>query len=411
MSVPRHHVRYAGVITAVAVLSGYASVLPIFRNDLESYLGIGDGSFGLLFSIGPLAGLVGLLAGGVLIDRWGPRRVIRVGLAGVGCGMLIIAFGGRSFASFAAAIGVSGAFSSPLSIAMSAYLGRLFPRHKRAVLSLNLAVSSAGGMAFPLVAEALLRLSRTSTVTFARVLHLPFLLVGALILAASFLYRARGFGSASAAPPIAVPFGRRWRDMMLPQRTVVLTVLVALHGTADATLFIWMPRFLESSSFNVHVIAPGVVLSGYALAYLLSRTALALLPERTGQRLFLVLPGLLGGGILLAAILSRSSLLTAGGYVVGAFCWSVESPTQVSRLLHHDRRRFGASMAAAGLLGGLLSFLALNGIGLLVERAGDASMWKAMLVPASWFTLVGASGLAWVLLFDRAPGNAAVTSS
>lgn len=67
---------YAGIITIVAVLAGYVDVLPIFRSHRMEYLEIGNDRFGLLFSIGPMAGFTSVLFGGMLIDRWGPTWVI-----------------------------------------------------------------------------------------------------------------------------------------------------------------------------------------------------------------------------------------------------------------------------------------------------------------------------------------------
>jgi len=401
----RRRLSYAAVITVVTVVASYRGVLPVFRSHLMEYLGIGDSRFGLLFSIGSLTGLGGVLFGGHLIDRWGPRRVIRICLVGMGCAMVLVALGGPHFLSFAVSAGVSGVFAAPLFVAVSAYLAKLFPRHQRRVISLNLALSSLGGMMFPILAEGLLYLSRRlQFVTFAQVLHLPFALTGTLLLCASFIYRRKPLPA--AAPPSAASSRRwQWRDLLLPPRAFMLACLISLHGTADTTLHMWMPRFLESRSFTSQLIAPGVVLSGFALAYLLARAALAALPDRIGRRAFLVLPGLAGGSILIAGILSRRYTLAAAGYVLGAFCWSVEYPTMVSMLIRNDKKRFGASMAVSGLLGGLMRFASMNLMGILIQRIGDQHMWKVMLIPAAGFPLVGIGGLAWLALFDRQPAQ------
>lgn len=394
------HVVYAGVITAVALVAGYMGILPVFRSHLKDYLGIGDDKFGLLFAIGPVTGLVSLALGGPLIDRWGARRMIRICVTGVGGAMLMVALGGADFRWFAAAAGVAGLFSAPLFIAISAYLAKLFPNHRRRVLSLNLATSSAGGMLFPLAAEGLIHLSEHHPpVTFGQVLHAPFLLAGGLMIGAGFIYRAR----IPAGPAVSATSrsGWSWRDLLLPPRTTLLALLIALHTTADSMLYYWMARFLESRSFAGQALAPGVVLSGFALAYLVSRTILAALPDKTCRRAFLVLPGITGGGVLIAGILSRSCVLAACGYVLAAFCWSVEYPSMVSALMQCDRKRFGAAMAASGLAGGLMLSLGMAASGRLIEHIGEAAMWKVMLLPACCFPLVGLGGLAWVLLFDR----------
>jgi len=398
----RRHVLYAAIITLIAVIAGYKGVLPVFRSHLMRYLEIGDDRFGLLFSIGSVTGMCSVLFGGHLIDRWGPRRVIRLCLTGVGCAMLMVGLAGPRFPVFMVAVGVSGMFNQPLFIAISAYLGKLFPNHRRRIISLNMATKSGGGLMFPIAAEALLYVTvRYESVTFAHILHYPFLLVGALLLGGSFVYRKRGkMHKKSASGTIRTSRGW-WKDILLPWHSLILVVLVALHGTADSVLCVWMPRFLEGDSFPTVVFAPGLVLSGRALSYILARATLAVLPDRVGSRGFLVIPGLIGGSLLILSILSRCFVLTAAGYVVGAFCWSFEYPAIVSTLMRFERRRFGMAMALSGLISGLCIFLLMNTVGILTMRLGEAQMGMVMLLPASLFLVVGIGGGVWIILFER----------
>ncbi len=398
----RLHVFYAAAITAIALLAGYRGVLPVFRSHLKAYLDIGDAGFGLLFSAGHLPGLVSILLGGQLVDRWGPRRVIRIGLVGLGCAMLVVAFGGQRLWAFMLAVAIAGTFNGPLFIAISAYLGKLFPRNQRQVLSLNLASTSVGGMMFPMVAESLLALAeRSGTIHFAHVLHLPFLVVGTLLVGLSFVYRKPRAATAAQTAPAGKGRRWQWRDLMLPLRAFWLALFITLHGVSDSILHVWMARFLESASFAAQSIRPGIVLSGYALAYLLARGFLALLPERWGRRGLMVVPGLLGGGILIAGLLSRNYLLTAAGYVVGGLCWSCEFPAIVSTLLRHDRRRFGAAMAMAGMMTAIAMFISMNAMGLLVDRIGESRMWMTMLLPAAGFMLVGIGASIWLRVYGN----------
>ncbi len=392
----RRRLLYALIIAAVALIAGYKGVLPVFRSHLKAYLDIGDAGFGLLFSVGYLPGLASVLLGGQLIDRWGSRRVIRVCLLGMGCGMLVVAFAGQRYWAFLLATAISGAFNGPLFIAISAYLGKLFPRNQRQVISLNLATTSTGGMIFPLVAEGLLSLaSYSEMVGFAEVLHLPFLLVGVLLLALSFVYHRSS--AVPGAQSTSSRNGRRWnwRDLLLPRRAFLLALLISLHATSDSILHAWMARFLESASFTAQAIKPGVVLSGFALSYLLARGFLALLPDRLGRQALMVVPGLLGGGILIGGVLSRGYILTAAGYVLGALCWSCEYPAIVSALLRHDRRRFGSAMAMSGMMTAAAMFIGMNVMGGVIDRVGEARLWQAMLLPACGFPMVGIGGWLW----------------
>ncbi len=394
----RRHILYAVLISLMAVVAGYKGVLPVFRSYLLDYLGIGDRRFGFLFSIYSMTGLCSVLFGGQLIDRYGPRRVIHICMAGVGAAMLMIAAAGPSFALFALAFAVGGLFASPLFIAISAYLTKLFPRHQRRIISLNLASTSIGGMMFPALAEGLLRLTRGSEgIAFRHVLHMPFLLTGTCMIAVAFVYRTRKeIRPAASGGSVFTPRRWHWCDLLLPPRLWIMALLISLHGLADTTLYLWMSRFLESTSFERMGLAPGFVLTGYSFSYLLARGTLAILPERFGQKAFLVFPGLIGGCLLVAMICTRSYPLMALGYVLGGFCWSTEYPAMVSTLMRYGKKRFGAAMAFSGLLVGIMMFLGMNAMGFFVEWAGEGRMWMAMLVPAGLFCVIGLGGSLWL---------------
>ena len=390
--------KYAVATVGVTLLCQSGALLPVLAKHLQQYLGIGDRGFGLLFSVGAIAGLATVLIGGALVDRWGPRRVIRIGLMGIAAAMLMIALAGPRWPLFAVAFGLSALFSGPLHLAVNAYLVRLFPRNKRRVLSLKLAAGSLGGAAFPCVSEGLLWLMQSlACVTFGMILHAPFAVVALAILGASFMYRGRaGF---SADQGRTQPW--RWRDMTLPRRVIPILVLMGLHGAAGSALFVWMARFLGSASFTSHPIRPGFVLSGCALAYFVARSALALVPERLGRRSFMIAPGILGGGVFIAGILTRSYILTAGGYVLGAGLWSLEYPAMLSVVAHEAPRRFGAAMAVQRVGMSALTFVALNATGFLAASVGEVDMWKAMLLPACAFPLIGVGAAVWVAVCGR----------
>lgn len=390
----QRHVRYALVITSIAILSGYTNILPVFRDKLLHYLAISDQQFGFLFSMTTVGGIVTVLLGGALADRWGPRRVLFVCLLGVGGAMGLLGVAGAHWGMMAGALALNSLFVIPFTIAASAYLARLFPRHRRRVLSLNLAAISIGGLLLPLLAEGWLSLTRAvPVITFAHVLHVPFLVVGGLLLAASRWYR----GPQAPAAKVATTSAHFWQSFLIPPHLRLLVLLLALHSTVDTTLNIWMSRFLGSASFHTHPIVPGFVMAGFALVYIVSRAILALIPERFGRHAFLILPGLLGGAVLILGILSRQFWLTAGGYVLGAFLWSTEYPTMLGVLAQTEMKRFGAAMALAQLIAGGLTFLLLNADGALINRLGEARMWQVMCGNALLFPLVGIGGAIWVV--------------
>ena len=158
-----------------------------------------------------------------------------------------------------------------------------------------------------------------------------------------------------------------------------------------------MPTFLDRPTFRDPPIVPGAIISACSLAYVLSRSVLAALPERFGRRVFLVLPGLAGGTAVIAGILSGSFWMAAGGYVVGSLLWSAEYPSMLGVLAVGGKRSFAPAMALMQAASYLLSALAIYATGAAVQHAGPHAMAQAMVLPAGGFLLVGVGGAVWVL--------------
>ena len=399
----RRRLQYGIFTVVVLILCRAVAMLPVFRETLQQYLDIGDRIWGFLLSVNSGAGLFTVLFAGVLVDRWGARRVLRMSLVGVAIALGCLASVGANWGLVAMALALYGMALRPLGVAVSSYLVQLFPENRRRVLSLNFAGTSVGGMMFPAIAEGLLHLSRSvPVITFAMIFHGPFALAALVVLGFNFFYRRR----ASFAHNGKAPRNNwQWRDMLVEARFFPLIALMVLHGTADSVLHLWMARFLGSDSFVAHPLGPGYVISGYAVAYVVSRTTLGLLPENFGRKAFMVIPGVPGGGVMITGILSRNYLLTAGGYVLGAFLWSAEYPAMLSLLADEQSERFGAALSLHQLLGAAGIFLGLNGMGYLVSIIGEASMWKAMLLPACVFPVVGIGAALWLLFFGRHTGT------
>lgn len=393
---PRRHrnYRYAVAVSALAVLANYVGILPVFRAHLQDYLMIGDARFGLLFSVAPLAGGLAVLGSGFLLNRFGAVRLIRFSLWGVAAGMLLLTAAGNCWPAVLVGVTLSTLATGPFGIAMNAYLTRLFPRDRRRILSLGLAVGSAGGIALPLLAELLLSLSaRWPAISFGLILRGPCLLVGLVLLAAGFAYRGRPLTEHPARP---IPPPWEWRPFVLPLPVAWLVGLLALHGATDSAIFIWMPRFLDSQGFPSHPVAPGVVLAGMAAAYVVSRAGLAALPEAWGRRTLLILPGLLGGGVFITGVVTRSFGLTVGGYLLGAFLWSAEYPAMLGAMAERGRPHFGTALAMAQVLVGIFTAVLVYAMGQWVAHQGEERMWLGMAVLGGGFLGAGLGNALWV---------------
>ena len=387
--------RYALGALLLLTVGRSVGMLPVFRDSLQSYLGIGDARFGLLFSLAAFAGVASVVAGGVMVDRRGPVAVMRLGFAGVALSFLVIGLAGGNWWLMAVAMVLNGLCVRPLGVAVNALLVRLFPSHKRRVLSLNFVAGSSGDFLFPAFAEGLLFLAHTvRSVTFGLVLRVPFAVFSVVLFLGSLLY-PKDSGLQDGGDQRQRPLRQ---SMVLPRRALGLIFLATMHGTADTMLFVWLPRFLGSDFFQVRPIAPGLFMSGFAVSYLVGRSALALLPEGRWRHALMVLPGILGGGVMIAGILSRDYVLTGFGYVLGGLLWSVEFPVFLGRLAEEAGDRFGSAMALQQMLTAGASGIGLALTGWAISRAGEQAMWQVLLVPACIFPCIGLCAAGWLFL-------------
>jgi len=379
-------------------LSGYVAVLGVFRDVLQGYFGVTLNAFGLLLSIGLIPGAISGVAAGAAISRWGPRAVLRTALAGSAAAMALTAATGRCWGLMLAAVALHGVFTQAVVIAASAYLVQLFETRPRRIMSLCMVAGSLGGILFPLLAEWLLAVVDGGD--FALALHLPFCIVGLLLAAGWPAYAARfsPVADVDAPPPDPARPDRWWR---FSPAGLMLIALCSLHGVCDSGAFAWMPRVLGGRSYAELVFRPGHVMAAAALAYVVSRNLLALLPERLGASALLVGPGLLGGAAMTAGLLTRSQTWTAVGYVAAALLFSCEYPAMLAVLADIEKRRFGAAYGLIALVTGTLGFVLVCAMGWIGTAVGEQRLWLIMLLPAAGFPLVGLGGLLWLIRYGR----------
>ncbi len=397
--------RHAVVVIVLGALASYVGLaLPVFRSGLQEYYGINLTQLGLLFSIGLAPAAAGTLVAGLLLDRRDPLPLIRVGLAGTAVGFLVAAAAGRFAVMLAAVLWVSP-FVGLLGVAVPTYVVRIFADRQRRALSLQLAVWSAVGIVFPLIAEALLHLEETLPgLGFARLFHAPFVVLAAVLFAGAIWIGRVPVPPVQPAADDSNPTRGRSRELRfggLSAPTVGLMVLLAVHASSDTALAIWLPRTLDSGSFPARGLAPGVVLAGAALAYLVSRTLLGLVPEHRGRRLGMMAPGPLGGGLVLAGLMTHNATGLGLCYVAGAFLWSCEYPILLAAAAREAPGQFGAVMglsSVGGSVGALLLGLAMGWAG---EALGEDRLWMVLAAPACGFVLVGLGGALWLLLHGR----------
>ena len=397
----RHRGVHAVTIMLLAGSVPYygVSALPLFAVELQEYFGLSLIQLGLLFSIGIIPGTIASALGGISVDIWGARRILRFCLIGVSIGAGLMAVGVHWTLMLLAVVVYKVSFSS-LEIGSSKYITRLVPERRRRYLTINLLIGSAAAMLIPLLVELLLWVRRANpAIEFKYVLHGPFALLAVVVVVGAALVLRRGPVAGRAAKR-SVKL-KNWRDLILPLPTVILVIMLASHWTCDAVFAAWMPRFLASKSFGTMLIVPGIIISLRALAYVVSRIILACLPENFGRRALIIVPGILGGTIFVVCVLLRRYEAMVIGFPLAAFCWSVQCPVLVAKISHRSPENLGSALGVVSVVSGVGSFALINAIGALAAYLGEQKMWIAMMPLGMVHVAIGVTGAIWTLVWGR----------
>lgn len=373
------------IILLLGLATYCSSTLPVFRSILRDYLVLNKAQFGLLLGIGAVPGAIGALLAGIWARRIGVERVLTATLASVSLSFLGLGLA-RTYLTMILMLAWNSFSGQALVVCAQGQLVAMFPGNRRQILAWQLVGSSAFAMLFALTAEKMLAQVDSGAMSFQAILHLPFLGIGLCLLAAVPWNRRRQnkpAGDLSGAAP-----DQDWlRGSRNPWILLTMAALI-LHGTADSSLAIWLPRLLEQPAYQSF--KPGYVLSAYSLAYVGSRAILAMLPEKTLRRSFLLLPGLIGGGLWLAGLGLRGGW-AAAAYVAGAFCWSCEYPAFLAVLGNQAPRSFAALLAVAMMFIGLGVTALSTTFGWLWEH-GDFHLAAILAFPGMMFMAVSAIG-------------------
>jgi predicted MFS family arabinose efflux permease len=142
---PPHFLRlYAGFATAYLLSYVFRTANAVISPDLSADLGIGASSLGLLTSVYFLAFAALQVPAGMLLDRFGPRRVEPVLLAVAGCGALAFA-ASDSLSGLAIARALIGAGASVCLMAPLKAIAMWYPAERQASLSGWMMVAGAVG--------------------------------------------------------------------------------------------------------------------------------------------------------------------------------------------------------------------------------------------------------------------------
>jgi len=290
----------------------------------------------------------------------------------------------RRLVFFEASLVMLGMFGAMAGIAGMSLLVGLYPAWKRRILAITLVSYSLPSIIFPVLAQHLLSVaSQGQDTAFAVVFHLPFAIVGLILIGGGLLlgglHRADATSQIGAHEPVQL-------RKLLSQSILLIVFLAALHGSSDNTLSGWMPKYM-TASFEHLPLSPGVVLALFSLVYVIARGLLAALPEGTGQRAFLTLAGPLGGLLMLGTIWRGNAIQVGLLYPLAGFMWCLEYPSLLSEIESRSEVHFSTVLMGASLVSSLLTFVQLNIVGWVADRTG--SLRWAMTPAALGFVAFG----------------------
>lgn len=346
-------------------------------------LGVTAVTLGRLVSIRSSTGLLSPIFG-TLADRYGYRRIMRIGLVMAGVGYLLIAV---SSAMWTAAIGMILAGLGTFSFVpnLQAYLSARLPYHQR-----------ARGLAIPEYGWALsgiLGLWAMGELIELTNWRVPFYLVGGTLLLTAWAYRL--LPSAREARPPAPPNQPRqpwWQFFQLGENGRSAWAVLAAAGLI---MYAGMSLFINYGTWLVDLFALGPAALGrvaliMGIADLGGSGLVSLVGDRWGKRRMAI------GGTLLGAVtyfvlpqFAASLAVAIVGLVLVRFSFETSVVSNLTLLSEQAPTQRGKIMtlgAAAALLGSTLAgllgpwFYTFGGIATAVTTAAVASAIAALLL-------------------------------
>lgn len=394
------------VVIVLTMLSSFSSMLPVFGPRIIEVYSLTAKDYGEIMGLKSLGGIPGFLLVGPLIAMFGARRVGELSFLGIGIFCFLLGIG-QTLTSFRLCMTVLGLFLSIFTVAIPALLISLFPGRKRGMFSVNLVALSLPSMVFPFIANQIIEWSMETDkgVTVAAIFT-PFAIIGGLIVMGTVLlsvwkrnlspesadivegthhkeeYKLTFSGRLSIADERLKTLLRQ----LCSYRTLLIVLLISLHGAADNTVYTFLPMFTDSRFESLPSLAAWIV-AAHGLAYVLTRSILSVMPEKIGQRAILTLVGPIGGSIVIATLWFSPALAVPLLYLLACLLFAAEFPTLVSELSSRSMGGFGTALATGFLVSEVTTFFMLKETGRLKDTTGDYRV--ALSVAACGFLAFG----------------------
>src|SRR4051794_8499340 len=369
---------FASMATAFGIVYSFGA----FYEEMRADLGASRGAAATLFSLTSLAffGLGG--ATGAAADRYGQRRVLVVGAAAMGLGLVVTAHAHSLPMALVAYCLGAGLGVACAYVPMVALVGAWFERRRTLALGVAVAGIGVGTLAFPPVAAALIESIgwRDTYLVFAGVG------VGVLLLAAL---------AATPAPQDVHPPGARLGEALRERDYRLLYVGGLVLSIALFVPFVHLPSYAEER--GIDTVAAAALVGAIGTASIVGRLALGGLAARWGllrtfQGCFLAMAV---SFVLWLCAGSSYALLVAFAVVLGVGYggFVALSPAVVAERFGVER--LGSLLGVLYTGAGLGSALGPPGAGAAIDAAGDAPAIAGALVAAlaAFGALVPMSGM------------------
>ena len=371
-----------GVLMLV-MLTSYTYVIPVFAIRICQLFSLSVEEYGTMIGLGSLSQIASLLLVGLMITRFGGRRISEFSLVGIGSCFALIGFG-SNLSSLKVSLAVNGFFSGLVKVAIPGFLISLYPTLKRRIISVQLVTVAIAGIVIPLWANQLLQWSEGDDYSeFSRVFFGPFLIIGCMVIIGGVLL---SLGRQLSVEDPQITSAKTFLRELFERRSLTIVLLVALHTSADGTIFQFLPMFMQHH-FDELPLAPAWALSGHAIAYVITRVILSLLPEGFGQRAILTLAGPIGGFLILVMLWQGHAFSVPFLYTLASLFYAAEFPVLVSEISSRSIGHFGTILASGLLVSNAATFLFLKGTGRLIDTTSDYRV--ALSVAACGFIVFG----------------------
>ncbi|HET9016624.1 MAG TPA: MFS transporter [Thermomicrobiaceae bacterium] len=350
-ALPAARLAVSTLFLAQGIVSGtWAVRIP----SVQARLGVGSGALGLALAGAPAGVLLAVPLGGMLIGRFGSRRVA-VGGALLMCAALPLPALVPSAGFLALALLLIGAGGGVLDVGQNVQAVAVEEAYARPLLSTFHGVFSVGAIAGAAAGGAAEALG-----VGAR----PHLLAAALVTAAAVLLAAGRLLPLPGDRPLDSPAFR------LPSRPVLLLGAIAFCGLlGEVAIGDWSAVFLR----GVLGAAPGVAAAGYAcfaVAMAVGRLSGDRALDRLGAARTLGISGVVAAAGVTAVALSPVTPLALAGFAVTGIGIAVVFPAVISAAGRRGEGTTSASIAGVMTLGYVGTLIEAPMVGLVARQAG-----------------------------------------